>query len=531
MKKFFMNPFAKIGMKGHNICRMITFALLAFTLGACSDDDDDITIEFPQQQELTCNAGETADLTFKATTDWQLTSSATWCKFLVNDVEEFATSGAAGEQSITIKAGTEAFGHEISTANITMTMGDRKAVIAKVSRSAKGYELKIYNEEGKELNSLEVGYDKFSKFVVKANFRFAATNRPNWVELEGGSMVGSADNATTGGLRIVQNGIAEKYPVTVEDKQMIEFADENGKASFKFPLTFKGMDEEEILVTGVNENPYDWTVSLDGKTFIQESTGGLTGETAKTTYKYRLPFTIKALNDDFEILYLEKYTLEGATLYKSSTAGEVDWMSFDYKTSTLSVSASYVEEREGLVFALPRTVYDRVAEDIWSSEFFEFDMETSTKDIAYKFLQNNLLIDFVQKDKKEETGPSSEIKARVTYKSTDPMNPSIKEAELTKVTEPGIVQDYGTETDIYSVDMSLGESFDIDPMIDEEWFFQAFIGDMEVTDKLLREEGGKTVNVWFSDEPDGIQLKPGQRLDVIFKLSDSWMNERVIIFQ
>ena len=530
MKKFFMNPFAKVGVKGHNICRMITFALFAFALGACSDDEENVTVEFPQQQELTCNAGETTNLTFKASTDWQLTSSAIWCKFLVNDVEEFATSGAAGEQTIAIKAGEEAYGHDISTANITLAMGNRKAVIAKVTRSAKGYELKVYDKDGKEIKEIEVGYDEFSTFTVKANFPFAATNRPSWVELEGGSMVGSADNATTGGLRIVQNGIAEKYPVTVDDKQMIEFADENGKASFKFPLTFKGMNEEEILVTGVNENPYDWTVSLDGKTFIQETTSGLTGDASKTTYKYRLPFTIKALNDDYEIIYLEKYKEEGATFYKSSTTGEVYWMNFDPMTSTLSVSASDVEEREGLVFALPRKVYDRVAEDIYSSEFFEFDMETMTKDIAYKFLQNNLLIDFVQKEKKE-VGPSDEVKLRVSYRSTDPLNPVYKEAELTKVTEPGIVQDYGSETDIYSVDKSLGESFDIDPMIEEEWFFQAFIGEMEVTDKLKREEDSKTVNVWFSDDPEGIQLKPGQRLDIIFKLKENRMNKKVVIFQ
>ena len=72
---------------------------------------------------------------------------------------------------------------------VTVRMVNYKiSVIGEVTRSAKGYELEVYDEAGEVVKELKVGYQDFSKFSVKANFRFAATNLPGWVELEGGSL-------------------------------------------------------------------------------------------------------------------------------------------------------------------------------------------------------------------------------------------------------------------------------------------------------------------------------------------------------
>ena len=524
MRKLSMNPLAGVCAKGLNICRILTLVVLAFSLGACSDDDEEVVVEFPQLQELACNVGETTNLSFKASADWQLTSSAVWCKFVADGEDVFAISGAAGEQNITLKADDEAYGHETSVANITLTMGLKKAVIAKVTRSAQGYELKVFNEEGKEVKEIEVGYGSFAHFTVEANFRFAATNRPSWVELEGGSMSGVADQKTVGGLRIIENGIVEKYPVAAADKQQLVFADEDGKTSFAFPLIFKGMNPREIGITGVTNNPWDWTVSLDGKIFTQESASGLTGESSKTVYKNRLPYTIKALNDEYEIVYMQKVEMmPGMFNYAIGADEGVDWMSFDKQTMSLSVNAS-VEEREGFVLAFPTAVYEEIKDDLWGNLIEStMDMETGmmSQELKYEYAENNLLLNFVQKDKKEEGGEVEGPNVKVTY--MDMMQGgAMVEAPLTKCEEEGLIQDLGTEN-IYYVDRNLTSSFFIDPMLEGEWEYMAFLGDEDVTDLCEMMDG--QLNIWIGD----IEFPEGAEIQVIFK--QNWMNERVVIIK
>ena len=524
MKVLSMNPFAEVRAKGHNILRMMAMVVLAFTMGACSDDDEEVVVEFPQMQELFCNVGETVSLTFNAQTDWQLTSSAVWCKFAAGDEDVFALSGAAGNQTITVKADDEAYGHEAATANITLTMGMKKAVVAKVTRSAQGYELKVFNAEGEEVKEIEVGYGSFAHFTVEANFRFAATNRPAWVELEGGSMSGVADKKTQGGLRVIENGTVEKYPVEAAANEVLVFADEAGKASFSFPLVFKGMNANEIGITGVTNNPWDWTVSLDGKTFVQESANGLTGESSKTIYKNRLPYTIKALNDDYEIVYMEKKVEWGTTQFFFEEDG-VDWMHFDKKTMSLLVDPAS-EEREGFVLAFPAAVYNEIKDDLWSNLIeSSFDMETmsQTQELKYEYAENNLLLNFVQKDKKEQEGGGEADGPNVKVMFMDmEQGGMMAEAELTKCEDEGLISDLGTEN-IYYVDRNLTMSFFIDPMLEGEWDYMAFMGDEDVTEICEMMDG--QLNVWTGD----IEFPEGAEIQVIFK--QNWMNERVVIIK
>ena len=533
MRKFIMNPFNQLHVKGRNICQIITFALFALSFGACSDDDETVTVEFPAQQEITCNVGETAELSFNASTDWQLTSSALWCKFLVNGEEEFAVSGTAGSQKIQLVAGEEAHGHEMSAANISLAMGNQKMVIAKVLRSAKGYELKVYNEQGEEINEIEVGYDSYIPFTVKSNFRFAATNRPSWAELNGGSLVGGADKEVSGGLKVVQNGITEKYPVVAADKQMLVFADENGKASFEFPLVFKGMNPKKIEITGVTNNPWDWTVSLDGKTFVQESASGLTGEASKTLYKSRLPFTIKALNDDYELVYIQKVeVMPGIVQFRMGEEDGINWMSFDKATQSLSVQPS-MEEREGFVLAFPAAQYEEIKDNLYEN-LIESTMDPesgmSILDIKYEYTENNLLINFVQKEKKADV-PTDGFNVKVTY-----YTPSwqLEEAEVTKAGEDdGNVSEFGTE-EVYYVDKNLGSSFFIDPMIDGDYEVYAMLHSLSdpsgLTDQDVTEGNIEGSEVGISAYIGDIEINEGQELQIWFK-QDGWKFVRVVIFK
>ena len=311
MKKFSLKPLGDSCMK--MLCKSCFFIglLMTFCLTACSDDDDDtVTPIFPEKQNIVCNAGEKKEFTFTANTNWSLASSTIWCKFQNNDTEEFVVSGTAGTQTVTIMATNENQNNDnASVAKLELTMGGQTIVIGEVTRSAAGYELKIFDEEGVEINELKVGYQHFSKFSVQANFRFAATNLPGWVELEGGSLVGPVNQKVSGGLKIIEDDNREKYPVPASDKNVITFSDEEGKAFYSFNVSYDGMTPGVLEMTLPSSNKYDWAVSLDGKTFTQ-SAGGVAGTGGSTTtLKNRVPFTVKTLNDDYEVVFVEKATI------------------------------------------------------------------------------------------------------------------------------------------------------------------------------------------------------------------------------
>lgn len=397
MKKFSLQPLGDSCM--NMLCKSCFFIglLMTFCLTACSDDDDDaVTPVFPEKQNIVCNAGETKEFTFTANTNWSLASSAIWCKFQTNDTEEFILSGAAGTQTVTIMATDDNQKVDnISVAKLELTMGGQTIVIGEVTRSAVGYELKIYDEKGEEIKELKVGYKDFSKFNVQANFRFAATNLPGWVELEGGSLVGAVDQKINGGLRIIEDDNREKYPVAATEKNVITFSDEEGKAFYSFKVSYDGMTPGTMELTLPSTNRYDWTVSLDGKTFTQ-SGGGVAGTGGSTTtLKNRLPFTVKTLNDDYEIVFVEKGNANN-NLY---IMGDV-WMRCERVNgnATLIVDeytpASYEPaERVGYVLVFSRAEYDNIKDNL---EATIIDGEN----LVYRYEQSNLVLQFTQKETK-----------------------------------------------------------------------------------------------------------------------------------
>lgn len=400
MKKFSLKPLGDSGMK--TLCKSCFFIglLMTFSLTACSDDDDDTAAPvFPEKQNIICNAGEKKEFTFTANTNWSLASSAIWCKFQTNDTEEYIVSGTAGTQTVTIIVTDDNQKVDnISVAKLELTMGAQTIVIGEVTRSAVGYELKIYDEEGNEIQELNVGYQDFARFKVQANFRFAATNLPGWVELEGGSLVGAVDQRVNGGLRIIEDENREKYPVEASEQNVVTFSDEEGKAFYSFRVSYSGMTPGAMELTLPSTNKYDWTVSLDGKTFTQ-SGGGVAGTGGSTTtLKNRLPFTVKTLNDDYEIVFVEKGSSNNDLYIMDASYNE--WMRCEREggSATLIVNeytpASYEPaERVGYVLVFSRAEYDKIKDNL---EATIIDGEN----LVYRYEQSNLVLQFTQKEVK-----------------------------------------------------------------------------------------------------------------------------------
>lgn len=407
MKKFSLKPLGDSCMK--TLCKSWLFIglLMAFCLAACSDDDDDaVTPIFPEKQNIICNSNDTREFTFTANTNWSLASSAIWCKFKADDMEEFVLSGTAGTQTVTLLVTDDNMqAGNVSVAKLELTMGGQTIVIGEVTRSKVDYELKIYDADGIDITEqgiLKVGYRDFVRFDVKANFRFAATNLPGWVELEGGSLVGAVNQKVKGGLKIIENEVREKYPVQASEENVITFADEEGRSFKTFKVVYDGMTPGMMELTRPSSYASDWVVSMDGKTFTQKSTGGSTGE---VTLHKRMPFTVKTLEDDFEIVFLSE-GWDGNIHLKGSDFDffTYEWIHCEKDGGKLNLTIDeYIpnamngdpDERMGYVLAFSRAEYENIKDNL--EEAIVVNGE-----IAYKYEQNNLLVGFTQKEVKEE---------------------------------------------------------------------------------------------------------------------------------
>lgn len=418
-----------LNLKGMSwIMALAMMFIVSFT--SCSDDKEEgaTTPVFPEEQAISCNAGETKVLTFDANMTWQLSSTAAiWCKFEVNGEDKEVVKGEAGKQSITIKVTDAA--QEIgktSEAQLKLDMGGETKVIATVTRSAKGYSLKIYDAEGNEITTeqgLEVGYKKQISFTVKANFRFAATSFPEWVILDGGSMAGEVNDKeegelkiqATNGLTVKENGEYEKWPVEAgkDSKNVITFADEAGNASFSFPVFFKGMGAEDINITEPELNSrYGWNVSLDGKTF--KLAGSMDGGENVITFNDKMEFTVVSLKDEYEVVLLDAFNhwQTGKKVIKEMNSYS-SWIKYTKNGNKVTLTVNELnpdmeeyDSRECYALVIPKAQYEQIKEDIVAN--LVTTNEEGDQDLVYIYGQNNLLINLVQEEEKAD-GESFEI--------------------------------------------------------------------------------------------------------------------------
>lgn len=428
--------------------------IVSFT--GCSDDDEEGASApvFPESKSISCNAGETKEFTFDANLNWKLTSTAIWCKFVKDGADEVALSGSAGKQTITIKAtDDDQKPGEAGVAKIELEMGNKKEVIAEVTRSAIGFELKIYDAEGKEIKQLELGYQTYIPFKVKANFRFAASDFPEWVALENGSLVGVANKEVQGGLKIVEDQQREKYPIEANDENAITFSDEAGKASFSFPVFYKGMTPGKIDITKLSNNPYDWVASLDGKTLTQ----------GEVSVQDKIQFTVKTFKDEYEIVLMEKWTTGEIHLIEPSD----QWIHYTKDKGTVDVTIDELvidpyglQERTGYVIALTKEEYESIKDNI-EDVLTEKKEDSNEYDIVYKYGQANLLVAFTQKEIKD-----ADEQFRIKLMGYLP----VEYSEVTNEEILGyITSEYGVDK-VYSISAIDGGAHLINPLLSaEEW--------------------------------------------------------------
>lgn len=379
-------------------------ALVSVTLfTACSSDDDAVTPVFPQVQTIAGEAGEVKEFTFEANESWSLSSDKIWCKLVQGEkADAFVLNGTAGKQTIKVKITADDASKELSVAQLFLSMGGQKVAIAEVTRSAAGYKLQVFDAAGNDITEtgITVGYKDlaeqpiYNKFTVKSNYRFAVTNTPAWVDLEGGFMVGTPNKDAVGGVSFKENqGVSAKYAIAKDGNYTITFTSEDGKAAKTVPVIFEGMPEDMMEITRPNKKYASewnvWNVSLDGKVFTQNGSSLNGGETNNFTFHNFVPFTLKTLDDAYQLVVFKK--TKNGLLVDESGAVKLQGEKGNVKVTIEPLSSG---SRTFLVYALPQAKYKTLEngpDDMLENNYTEVKIDYN----------NYILMEVVQKEEKK----------------------------------------------------------------------------------------------------------------------------------
>ena len=346
---------------------LVLMALVSVTLfTACSSDDDAVTPVFPQVQTIAGEAGEVKEFTFEANESWSLSSDKIWCKLVQDEkTDAFVLNGTAGKQTIKFKITADEASNDMSVAQLFLSMGGQKVAIAEVTRSAAGYKLQVFDAAGKDITEtgITLGYKDlagqpvYNKFTVKSNYRFAVTNTPAWVDLEGGFLVGTPNKDAVGGVSFKENqGVSAKYAIAKDGNYTITFTSEDGKAAKTVPVIFEGMPEDMMEITHPNEKYASewnvWNVSLDGKVFTQNGSSLNGGETNDFTFHNFVPFTLKTLDDAYQLVVFEK--TKNGLIENQTGAVKLQGEKGNVKLTIEPLSSG---SRTFVVYALPQAKY------------------------------------------------------------------------------------------------------------------------------------------------------------------------------
>ena len=375
---------------------LVLMALVSVTLfTACSSDDDDaVTPVFPQVQTIAGAAGAELDFTFDANESWSLSSDKIWCKLVQGEkTDAFVLNGTAGKQTIKVKITADDASDDMSVAQLFLSMGGQKVAIAEVKRSAADHILKVYDAAGNDITEtgITVGYNVYTKFTVKSNFRFAVTNTPAWVDLEGGFLVGTPNKDAVGGVSFKENqGVSAKYAIAKDGNYTITFTSEDGKAAVTVPVIYNGMTTSTMDVTYPTSSQWAvWNVSLDGKVFTQNGSSLTGGDTNDFTFYNFVPFTLKTLGDAYQLVVFDKK--EDGLREETSGAVKLQGEKGDVKLTVAPLGSG---SREFLVYALPQSVFESLENGL--DGMLEEDFMTVKSDYDRYFL-----MDVVQKEEKK----------------------------------------------------------------------------------------------------------------------------------
>lgn len=367
--------------------------MTAFT--ACSDDDNEGNkiVVFPELANISSAAGETTELSFEASADWELSSNAGWCKFQNGEFLESLIYGKAGKQTVTIMTSADGQNYnEDAVAEITLKMGNASQVIYKVTRAKREYADLVVSDEAGNI------YDRTHPLTIKGNtatspvytvikaqaesdVKIGFTN-PEWlsyvIDEKAGTYQFTFNTANTSGLN-------PKYPIT-GNSYTLTFVTEDATTAktdkvrkVEIPVVYEGLQRDAI---GISPTYLNALASVTGKE-LSDDTGILE----------QMQSTVTVYNDEFETVIFaatKKVNAEGEEEFTYDFNTTVNWLhavtgtgSNKDKVTVTADTNRETAERAATVMIFPKAVYDEIKGD-WAGNL----IDESTGDIKASYAGN-----------------------------------------------------------------------------------------------------------------------------------------------
>lgn len=367
--------------------------MTAFT--ACSDDDNEgnKTVVFPELANISSAAGETTELSFEASADWELSSNAGWCKFQNGEFLESLIYGKAGKQTVTIMTSADGQNYnEDAVAEITLKMGNASQVIYKVTRAKREYADLVVSDEAGNI------YDRTHPLTIKGNtatspvytvikaqaesgVKIGFTN-PEWlsyvIDEKAGTYQFTFNTANTSGLN-------PKYPIT-GNSYTLTFVTEDATTAktdkvrkVEIPVVYEGLQRDAI---GISPTYLNALASVTGEE-LSDDTGILE----------QMQSTVTVYNDEFETVIFaatKKINDGGEEEFTYDFNSTVDWLhavtgtgSNKDKVTVTTDTNRETAERAATVMIFPKAVYDEIKGD-WAGNL----IDESTGDIKASYAGN-----------------------------------------------------------------------------------------------------------------------------------------------
>ncbi|WP_394901646.1 DUF5003 domain-containing protein [Bacteroides xylanisolvens] len=325
---------------------------LCFSFIACSDDDENKTKPiFPDLQKIEGVVNETTQIEFEATSSWRLTSSALWCKFVIEGEEVNSCSGEAGKQTVTIKVLDEATELLKSyKSEISLWMNGYNEVICEVTRPATGYEIVLLDKDGNPYSDespATVAYGiSVTSFKVKSNFDWRLKSWPEWLSCSQVSDVAGISTTTISPK--IEKGYT-KDPL----KGNLVFENEAGEEVAEIPVKYDGIPADMIEYS-MGEYA-KWNFSLDGRQYA--SSGGM-----ETNWEDApVVFTVIAKDDKYKIAFINK-----KDFIDTRVSSDESWFYIEDNMKgeiKLFSRENDAVDREGYLMIFPVGVYDAIGEE------------------------------------------------------------------------------------------------------------------------------------------------------------------------
>ena len=363
-------------------------ACLAMTLGclvsACSDEDVtpvEATFTAPGDFDMaSLDSCESIVSSFEITSNgaWNLCSDKMWVKLSLQADGEFFNDvqGGEGTHTVYIKVTNDARGFDAAKATVTLIAGGVSKDVVTIERKGKEHEFALLSSEGEEIKKIEIGTDATVWIAPVANFECSILDCPVWL---------GEPQVLDGGFTL---NVANSY-VPYEKEGVVTFGNVDRSKVYEVPVAYVGMDPTLMEIEGDN-TPWGWKVSLDGKTFVQETTSA-SGETVETIVEDALAFSVTCLNYKYELVSAQVNSNGKLELMDA----EESWIlatqnENDPSQVSVSVSASTASSRSGYLFAVPAAMYSNFEDSLDVSSDVDAFIDSNLSYVVLEVEQKSL---------------------------------------------------------------------------------------------------------------------------------------------